>query len=265
MNYNLICEKALIIAKDAAEYIKNERVSFKSSDVETKGLHDYVSYVDKQTERIIVSGLKQIIENAAFLTEEKTEIETQSEFKWIIDPLDGTTNFIHDVPYFSISIALLHKEKLVVGIIYDIIHEEAFYAFKDGGAFLNGERIKVSDTKKLDDSLLATGFPYYDYQQIEEYINFLRFTMQNSRGIRRLGSAALDLAWVACGRFDGFYEYGLRPWDVAAGIIIVDEAGGKVADFNGGNNMLFGKEIITTNSNIYAEFLSQIKFYFNKI
>jgi len=264
MNYNLICDKAIIIAKNAAEYIRNERNKFKSSDVEIKGLHDYVTYVDKQAERIIVSGLKEIIENAAYLTEEKTEIETQNEFKWIIDPLDGTTNFIHDIPYFSISIALLHDDKLVIGIIYDIIHDEAFYAFKNGGAYLNAKKIKVSETKNLDESLLATGFPYYDYQQIDEYINFFKFTMQKTRGIRRLGSAALDLAWVACGRFDGFYEYGLRPWDVAAKIIIVEEAGGKVSDFSGGDNMLFGKEIITTNSNIYSEFLSQLKVHFNK-
>jgi len=264
MNNKDICKEVIAVSKEAGTYLLNERQKIKNENIETKGLHDYVTYVDRQSERIIVNGLRSVINDAGFLTEEKTESETNKNYQWIIDPLDGTTNFIHNVPCFSTSIALALNNEIVVGVIYDIIQNEIFYAWKDGGAFMNDKPIKVSETKDLNSSLLATGFPYYDYDKLDQYIEFLKFTMRQTRGIRRLGSAAIDLAWVACGRFDGFYEYGLNPWDVAAGIILVKEAGGVATDFNGENNLLFGKEIITTNKNIFPEFLSQIKKHFKE-
>lgn len=176
--------------------------------------------------------------------------------------MDGTTNFIHGLPIFSISIALAHKNEIIAGVIYEINQDECFYAWKNGGAFLNGKQIYVSKTDKLDDSLLATGFPYYDYSRLDAYLQLFKHFMQNTRGVRRLGSAAVDLAYVACGRFDGFYEYGLNPWDVAAGIILVKEAGGNCIDFNEGKDYLYGREIIASNKNIQKELFESLQIFF---
>jgi myo-inositol-1(or 4)-monophosphatase len=157
----------------------------------------------------------------------------------------------------------MEGEEVILGIILEINHKECFYTWKGAPSSMNGRHINVSETARLTDSLLATGFPYYDYKRLDPYLNFFRFLMQNSHGVRRLGSAAADLAYVACGRFDGFYEYGLNPWDVAAGSILVKNAGGKVSDFSGKDNFIFGKEIITANGAIYAEFLEKFKENFN--
>ncbi|MCK4361464.1 MAG: inositol monophosphatase, partial [Bacteroidales bacterium] len=163
---------------------------------------------------------------------------------------------------FSISIALMEGNEIISGVIYEINLQECFYAWKNSQAFLNRTPIKVSETTNLNNSLLATGFPYYDYSKLDQYLKLFKYFMENTRGIRRLGSASVDLAYVACGRFDGFYEYGLSPWDVAAGVLIVQQAGGKVCDFSGDKNYIFGKEIITSNQNIFKEFLNVIKNYF---
>ena len=196
---------------------------------------------------------------AGFIVEEKSIAEQQADYQWIIDPIDGTTNFVHGVPLFCISIALAFKNEVILGVIYNPMTEELFSAYKDGGAFLNGHPIQVSKAEKLEDSLIATGFPYDDFDREKQYLEILQKLMHQSRGIRRLGSAAIDLAYVADGRFDAFYEYGLNPWDVAAGICIVKEAGGNVCDFKGGDNMLFGEEIIATNGKIDHELIDLIK------
>jgi len=164
---------------------------------------------------------------------------------------------------FSISIALAKKEEILLGVIYEINLDECFFAWKDGPAFLNGNIISVSKTAEMTDSLIATGFPYYDYSKIKNYLSLLGDLMETTRGIRRLGSAAVDLAYVACGRFELFYEYSLNPWDVAAGIVIVQQAGGQVSDFKNGRNYLFGKEIIASNKLIQHEFLIKLKKHFN--
>ncbi len=260
-----VIEKALPVIKEGGNFLKNEIYKVKITDIETKNIHDFVTYVDRSSEMILVNGLKKILPEAGFITEEKTIRENkEKEFVWIIDPLDGTTNYIHKLPPYSISVALMQNGKLCGGIIYEITHNEMFYAWQGGGAFLNGNRIGVSSTGKVFDSLIATGFPFKDYSRIDGYMDTLKHFMENSLGLRRLGSAAVDLAYVACGRFDAFYEYSLKPWDVAAGAFIVMEAGGKVCDFDRGDNFLYGEEIIATNSAVHTEFLDTVKKFLEK-
>ena len=258
MDLSSICKSAEEIARQAGAFIREQRKEFDLNNVVNKGQRDLVSYVDVNSEKIIVEGLKKILPEAGFLTEEKTISESNHSLRWIIDPLDGTTNFIHGVPPYSLSIALEQKGKLLVGIVYEINLDECFYAWKDGGAFLNGKKISVTKTSSLRDSLTATGFPYKEFPEMNRFFSTLRFLFNNTHGVRRLGSAAVDLVYVACGRFDGFFEYNLNPWDVAGGALIVKEAGGMVTDFSGGNNFLFGKEIIACNPNIYSEFLDVV-------
>ncbi|MFN4235480.1 MAG: inositol monophosphatase family protein [Bacteroidia bacterium] len=253
MNYQEICLKVCDIAKQAVAFIRAERNKIAAHQVEVKSLNSLVTYVDKTSEKMLVEALQQLLPEAGFITEEETINNKNENLSWIIDPLDGTTNFIHGVPCFSVSIALMANGEVVIGVIYEINLDECFYAWKNGGAFLNGTKINVTTTKNLSDTLLATGFPYYDYERMQPYLNLLAELMEKTRGIRRLGSAATDLAYVACGRFDAFYEYSLHAWDVAAGALIVQEAGGKVSDFKGGNDYIFGKEINASNGFIHQE------------
>lgn len=258
MNLEEICLAASKVARRAGKFIADERKRFDVNEVISKGQRDLVSYVDVNAEKMIVEGLKKIIPDAGFLTEEKTVAESASSLRWIIDPLDGTTNFIHSVPPYSVSIALQHDDDILIGIVYEINLGECFYAWKNGGSFMNGDRISVTKTETLASSLTATGFPYKEFPGTDRFFSTLRFLFNNTHGVRRLGSAAVDLAYVACGRFDGFFEYNLNPWDVAGGALIVREAGGIVSDFESGNNFLFGKEIIASNPHIYREFLNVV-------
>ena len=242
------------IAREAGSFILQERKSFSSKKVEIKGYNDFVSYVDKGAEKIIVEALKKLLPEAGFITEEGTEKTDNNPLKWVVDPLDGTTNFIHGMPLFAVSIALLYNNKPLIGVVYEVNQDEMFSAWKDGGAYLNSEKISVSDAPTVKDALLGTGFPYYDYKLLDQYLALFKHLMKHSHGIRRPGSAATDLAYVASGRFDGFYEYSLSPWDVAAGVLLVTEAGGIVTDFSGGDDAIFTKEIIATNNLIHSEF-----------
>jgi len=251
--------QTIVAVKKTGNFIHGEIGSMESKDVETKSLNSLVTYVDKTAEQMLVDELKTIIPLATFLTEENTIAEEKGEWQWIIDPLDGTTNFIHEVPVFAISVGLKHHDEVVLGVVLELNRNECFYASKDGGAFLNGHPIAVSKRPTLADSLIATGFPYYDYDLLENYINVFKRLMTSTRGIRRLGSAATDLCYTACGRFDAFFEYSLSPWDVAAGALILQEAGGKIYDFKGGNNWLHGKQIIGSNAIIANEVLQIIK------
>ena len=235
------------IARSAGRYMAEERKNFNDSMIESKGMHDLVSYVDKNSEKFIIEKLMKLLPESGFIAEEGTTDIRGERYNWVIDPLDGTTNFIQGVPVYAVSIGLLDVDELVLGVIYEVGRDECFYAWKNGGAYLNGERIQVSKRSDIHNALLATGFPYSDFSRMDEYMEFLKWTMKNARGVRRLGSAATDLAYVACGRFDAFWEYDLKPWDVAAGAVIVSEAGGIVTDYSGGNNFLFGKEIVATN------------------
>ena len=263
INLQNLCQEVCSLSKQVGAFIKNEREQFSVNKIEVKGKNDFVSYVDKTSEIKIIEGLSALLPESGFIAEEGTSTKKGEIYNWIIDPLDGTTNFIHGIPCYSISIALMQNKELVLGVIYEINLDECFYAWQGSKAYLNGQEINVSKTPTLADSLLATGFPYYDYSKLNEYMEVFQYFMKNTHGLRRLGSAATDLAYVACGRFDGFYEYCLQPWDVAAGAFIVQQAGGKIADFTGGNNYVFGKEIVAGNSIFFPEFLNVIKTHFN--
>jgi myo-inositol-1(or 4)-monophosphatase len=245
MNLQEITSEVSALARQTGEFVRNAAATFNRDSIEYKGLNDMVSYVDKETEIRLVEGLKKILPEAGFIAEEGTGEKTDNqEFAWIIDPVDGTTNYMHGVPVFAISIALQQNDKIISGVVYEINRDECFAAWLGGGAYLNEKPIKVSSAKHLKDSLIATGFPYYDFELMENYINILKELMQKSHGLRRFGAAAVDLVYTACGRFEGFFEYNLKPWDVAAGTLIVQEAGGFVADFKGGNDFVFGRELI---------------------
>jgi myo-inositol-1(or 4)-monophosphatase len=259
MHLEQITLKACEAVRQAGIFIIGQAAHIHTIEIEEKSLNSLVSYVDKVAEQKLVESLQRITPGCGFLTEENTISIKGKEVEWIIDPLDGTTNFLYGIPAFSISIGLRLEEELVAGIIYEISRDEMFYAYQNRGAFLNNKTIHVSKRKELRHCLLATGFPYQDFSGINQYLNVLRQLMRGSRGLRRIGSAAIDLAYVACGRFDGFFEYNLNPWDVAGGTVIIQEAGGKVTDFAGGNNFLFGKEIIATNNLIHEELQTILK------
>jgi len=242
-----ICEKVCAIVPEVGKFIRQQSERISEITIEEKDRNNLVSFVDREAEDKLVDALRKLLPDAGFITEEHTPDVTGKTWEWIIDPLDGTTNFLYGIPCYSISVGLRRDEKLVAGIIYEINQDELFYAWKDGSAFLNNKAIHVSKRKHLFECLLSTGFPFRDFSSLDKYLEAFGYFMQNTRGIRRLGSAAVDMAYVACGRYDGFFEYSLNPWDVAAGALIVKEAGGIVTDFSGGDNYLFGKKIIASN------------------
>ncbi|MEQ8926964.1 MAG: inositol monophosphatase family protein [Fulvivirga sp.] len=244
---------------ETGQFIREEAYRFSKDDIEKKGFNDLVSYVDKEAEKMLVSSCTEALPEAGFITEEGTKTERKEEYNWIIDPLDGTTNFTHGLPVYSISVALMRNDELVLGVVYEINRDEFFYALKDGPAYCNDQEIHVSKVNSLSESLLATGFPYYDFDQMQAYLKILNDFMQKTHGLRRMGSAAVDLAYVACGRYEGFFEYNLNAWDVAAGAFIVQQAGGKVTDFKGGNDFVFGREIVASTSSVNEEMLEVIQ------
>jgi len=262
MNLKIITNQVCNLSRAVGSFIQEQSHKLHATDIEFKGLHNLVTYVDKTSEERLISELSKIIPDSQFIAEESPKIETQSEFCWIIDPLDGTTNFVHGVPIYCISIALSYKSEIVMGVVYEINKDECFYSWKNEKAYLNNRPIQVSKTSDLNHSLLATGFPYYDYGRLDEYLRLFKYFMKNTRGLRRLGSAAADLAYTACGRFDGFYEYGLQSWDVAAGSFILQQAGGTNSDFNGASDFIFGKEIIASNAKIHQQLVKTIKSHF---
>ncbi len=261
MNFEKICNDVCLLTKDVGRFIKEQQKNISEKNIEAKGIHDFVTFVDKTAEQMLVKGLLKIVPEAGFIVEEKTINKHNEKLKWIIDPLDGTTNYIHGISPFAVSVALSTDTEIVAGVVYEIALDECFYAWKNSAAYLNGKIISVSSAENVGSSLVATGFPYYDYGRIKAFTDSLQYFMKNSHGVRRLGSAATDLVYVACGRFEAFYEYSLSPWDVAAGSFIVKQAGGKVCDFSGTDNYIFGKEIIATNNKVFDEFLNIVKHY----
>ncbi len=255
MNLEQLTKGAIKIAEEVGEFIRTEARNFNQNDAEIKGTNDLVSYVDKKSEEMLVDKLTKLLPGSGILAEEGTEID--ADIRWVIDPLDGTTNFIHGVPTYAISIGLLEEDQITAGLVYEINHKEMFYAWQNGGSFLNQKPIKVSATTSLTDSLVSTGFPVQNFSMIDPYLKLVEKLIRNSHGLRRVGSAATDLAYVACGRYDAFFEYNLKPWDVAAGIILIKEAGGKVSDFRGQNDYLFGKQILGAGG-LYPEILNLI-------
>ena len=253
-----ICEETVKIARETGRFVKKSRMENRP-DVETKGRNDFVTEIDKASEEKLVKALGKLVPESGFIAEENTSNKEGKTYNWIIDPIDGTTNFIHGLYPYAISIALQENQEIVLGVVYEIGMDECFYAWKGGPALLNGSEIHVSETPNVAGSLIATGFPYTNYSLIKNFMETLDFFMKHSHGLRRLGSAAADLAYVACGRFDAFYEYNLKPWDVAAGAFIIQQAGGQVSDFKGGDNYLHGGEIVTANGTMFQEMKDVIK------
>ncbi len=263
MNLSETTYKVVEISKVAGQIIKDSFGKLSSSSIQSKGQNDFVTEIDKKSENYIVNELSLLLPEAGFIAEEETSVKIGKEYNWIVDPLDGTTNFINGIYPCAVSIALEYNKEIIIGVVYEIGLDECFYAWKDGGAFLNDIKISVSNKTLLKDSLIATGFPYHEFNRLDKFIDLLKYLTMNSLGIRRLGSAATDLVYVACGRFDGFYEYDLKSYDVAAGTIIVKEAGGKNTDFHGNSNYIYGKEIISSNNAIYIEFSKIIGDFMN--
>ncbi|MDD2380590.1 MAG: inositol monophosphatase family protein [Mariniphaga sp.] len=260
-NYRQICLQVQDIARSAGSFIRNEQSKIKEKDIELKSVASLVTYVDKTAEAEIVSALKKIIPGSGFITEEGTASRKDETFVWIIDPLDGTTNYLHGIAPHSVSIALMEKNELVLGVVFELGQNEMFYAWKNSPAFLNGREIRVSTAEQLKDSLIGTGFPYYDFHRIDGYLSAMKHLMEHTRGLRRMGSAAVDLAYVASGRFNAFFEHALHAWDVAAGAFILQQAGGVVTDFNAGENWLFDGEIVAASNHIFKEFFPVIHKY----
>jgi len=219
--------------------------------IHNKGVIDLVTEADLAAEQLIIERIRSYYPRHAILAEESGKSEHQNEFKWLIDPLDGTTNFAHNYPCFCVSIALEHEGVLKIGVIYDPLRDELFAAEKGEGATLNSKKIRVSETEKIERSLLCTGFPYNIRERGAAFVgHFINFLME-AQAVRRDGSAALDLAYIACGRFDGFWEDGLNPWDMAAGILLIEEAGGRVSSFDGSKYDIYKPPIIASNGLIH--------------
>ena len=265
LNLEKICQQVITLTNDVGEFIVSHQNKISKDQIEIKALNSLVSFVDQNAEKDLVKGLSEIFPEAGFITEEKTiATKTEVEYIWVIDPLDGTTNFLHGLPCYSISIALKKNDDYILGVIRSLPDNHVYSAWLNGGAYKNGIPISVSDTRTIKESLLATGFPYNTFGTLENYLNLFRYLMKNTRGIRRFGSAAIDLAYVAEGSFDGFFEYGLNEWDVAAGICLVKEAGGHVTDFKGTNKVNENRTILATNQVIHQELGGSISTYFHR-
>jgi len=250
---------AVKAARKAGSIISRASFDVDKLNVRAKRQNDFVSEVDHAAEDAIISILRDAYPSHGFLAEESGEKDVKAEYVWVIDPLDGTTNFLHGFPQYCVSIGLLHKGKPQQAVVYDPNRNELFTATKGAGAYVNDKRIRVSKTDKLQDALLGTGFPFRELENIDEYLRGLKRLMHMCSGIRRPGAAALDLAWVAAGRTDGFWEMGLSPWDMCAGALLVREAGGLVGDFAGEERFMETGRIVATNAKIFASMLKALK------
>ena len=249
---------AVKAARKAGSLITRASFDIDKLNVRSKRQNDFVSEVDHAAEEAIISILKEAYPSHGFLAEESGSKDAKAEYVWVIDPLDGTTNFLHGFPQFCVSICLTHKGALQHAVVYDPNRNELFTASKGAGAFLNDRRIRVSKTDKMQDALLGTGFPFKEMGNLDEYLRGMKNLMQVCSGIRRPGAAALDLAWVAAGRTDGFWEIGLSPWDMAAGALLVREAGGLVGDFAGEENFMEAGRIVASNGKLFSALLKAI-------
>ncbi len=245
-------------ARNAGKIIVRSMQKLDTLEISSKANNDYVSEVDKQAEQAIIETIRKAYPDHGILAEE-SGMQAGNEYQWIIDPLDGTTNYLHGFPQFAVSIAVKHKDRLAHGVVYDPLKEELFGASRGEGAQLNGKRIRVSKRPGLDGALLGTGFPFREQQHLETYLKTLGTLIAQTAGVRRAGSAALDLAYVAAGRMDGFWELGLHPWDMAAGVVLIQEAGGLVSDFGGDNLYLEKGHIVTGNPKVFKAMLQAIR------
>jgi myo-inositol-1(or 4)-monophosphatase len=249
---------AVRAARRAGDIILRNLDRVQGINVDHKGYNDYVSEIDRQAEATIIDTLRTAYPGHSILAEE-SGLHGEDEFRWVIDPLDGTTNFLHGYPQFAVSIALQHKGRLEQGVVYDPLRQELFTASRGSGALLNDRRIRVSKQRDLKGALLGTGFPVRDPVQLEAYLDTFRSLFAETSGIRRAGAAALDLAYVACGRLDGFWELSLKEWDMAAGALLVQEAGGLVGDTAGGSEHLRSGDIVAANPKVFKEILVRLR------
>ncbi len=257
-----LLETAIEAAKKAGAYLLEHRGSLTSRDITEKQKNDFVTTVDKTSEKMIIEHLLSTFPDHSVLTEESGIQHRSGSVEWIVDPLDGTTNFIHNLPAFSLSIAARQDDDIIVGVIYNPVEEELFTARRGGGAFLNGRRIKVSQQIDFNRALLGTGFPHHSKYYLPQYLLSLGEIFYQSAGIRRMGSAAIDLCYTACGRYDGFWEAGLHIWDIAAGSLLIREAGGVVSDFNGKSDFLQNGFIIAGNKEIHRYLTRILSYHF---
>ena len=248
-NYLLVAKKA---ALDAGALLLLSYGKLKNSQIHTKSKNDFVTELDKKSEKLIISAIKRSFPSHSIQGEE-SGLTQGSGVLWILDPLDGTANYIHQFPLFSVSIGVMVDGMLQAGVIYDPVHRELFSASRGNGAYLNKKRMHVSKVKKLSDALMTTGIPFRGRNRFDAYMNSFRQISLASSGMRRGGSAALDLAYIACGRLDGFWEINLSAWDIAAGAILVEEAGGKISDLWGKPNYLTNGDVLASNGKIHAE------------
>lgn len=246
MHLEKLCLEVMEITRPVGEYIKKQRETFGDILIEKKGVRDFVTEVDTNAEKRLVNALKNLLPEAGFITEEKTVEQTDKEYLWIIDPLDGTMNYVHGIPIYSISIALQHKGEIILGVVLEVANNEMFYSWKGAKSYCNGKEIHISGCDNLGDALIATGFPYIrNDERTQKISETLKYFLDNGRDVRRLGTAATDLCYVACGRMDVYYEGFLNIWDIAAGIIIAENAGAFVSDFNGQRHFHEGKVVAT--------------------
>jgi len=249
---------AVRAARSAGNIIVRNLDRLDTLTVQTKDVNDFVSEVDRQAEQEIIGILRKAYPDHSVLAEE-SGIQDGNDYQWIIDPLDGTTNYLHGFPQFAVSIALRHKGRIEQGVVYDPLRQELFTATRGAGAILNDRRIRVTGRKSLDGALLGTGFPFKSQQHLDAYLDMFRALFPMTAGIRRPGSAALDLAYVAAGRLDGFWEIGLSIWDMAAGVLLIQEAGGLSSDFVGGHDYLESGNLVAGNPKVFAEILKAIR------
>jgi myo-inositol-1(or 4)-monophosphatase len=267
MNDNLSTEflkTAVTAARLAGDIIIKNLGHLSKEDVQTKQAFDFVTKVDRWSEAVIIQTIREKFPSHTFLAEETLKQEDTGNYRWIIDPLDGTTNYIHSYPMFSVSIALEYEREIVIGVIFDPLKDELFHAVRGKGAFLNNRQINVSKTDLLERSLIATGFPFRAKEMIDLYLKAFRGIFDGVSDIRRAGSAAIDLAYVAAGRVEGFFELRLSPWDIAAGSLLITEAGGMITDFAGEGDYLSTGNVVAGNKYVQPEILKKIKDVFKE-
>ena len=250
---------AVKAARKAGTIITRASFDVDKLTIRKKRQNDFVSEVDEAAEQAIISVLREAYPKHGILAEESGKSDADADYVWVIDPLDGTTNFLHGFPQYCISIGLLHKGKPTQAVVYDPNRNELFTASKGVGAYLNDRRIRTSRVDKLEDALVGTGFPFREVGHLDDYLRMFKNVTKGTSGIRRPGAAALDLAWVACGRIDAFWEIGLSPWDMAAGALLVREAGGLIGDLDGNDGFLDSGRVVATSPKIFSAFLQLLK------
>ncbi len=259
LNLEIITEKVRKIAIEAGAFLRQERTNFHRERVEEKNSHDYVSYVDKESERRIVKELSALLPEAGFIAEEGSGNHGEEELYWLVDPLDGTTNYIHDNAPYCVSISLRNKKELLIGVVYEVCRKECFWAWKGSKAYLDGQEIHVSDVSAMDTAFIALGFPYNHEAYKPMALHLVQQLYGRVGGLRLQGAAAAEICYIAAGRFEARIEANLGPWDIAAGTLILMQAGGKVTDFDGGNTFYSGHQVLATNGKMHDLLLAVVK------